>query len=66
MPASVHVEKLVNKYSLTVFVDTLAEAMSLVDLLLAQKSPESYKPEPKPLTPEAEALLARADSVESD
>ena len=66
MPASVHVEKLVNKYSLTVFADTLPEAMSLVDLLLAQKSPEAFKPEPKPLTPEAAALLDRADSVEVD
>ena len=65
MPASVHVEKLVNKYSLTVFADTLAEAMGLVDQLLAQKSPEAFKPAP-PLTPEAQALLDRADSVEVD
>ena len=65
MPASVHVEKLANKYSLTVFADTLSEAMSLVDQLLAQKSPEAFKPAP-PLTPEAAALLDRADSVEVD
>jgi hypothetical protein len=39
--------------------------MALVDLLLGQKSPEAFKPAP-PLTPEAAALLDRADSVESD
>jgi len=66
MPQSVHVEKLLNKYSLTVLVDSLPEAMNIVDLLLAQKSPEAFKPEPKPLTPEAAALLDRADSAEVD
>jgi hypothetical protein len=65
MPASVHVEKLANKYSLTVFAETSAEAMALVDLLLGQKSPEAFKPAP-PLTPEAAALLDRADSAEVD
>jgi hypothetical protein len=66
MPSSVYVEKIGNQFRITADADSLPEAQSLINLLLTQKSPEAFKPEPPPLSPEAEALFNRADATEVD
>jgi hypothetical protein len=66
MADAVHVKRIGNTFILNVPAQTLAEAQSLLNIILTQKVPEAFQPEPPPLSPETEALLNRADTAEVD
>jgi hypothetical protein len=63
MSDAVFVEKLGNQFRLTVYAESLAEAQCLMNMMLNAKPAEAFIP-PKPLTPTAEALLAKQDGEE--